>query len=455
MGEELSQHRLKQTQRKTCCIDRASMHALMPTTRRVMAVIAWHALSDLAPAAPALSGYPRLFMEPHWARTKACDDAGHFLHNRRGSPGLRDSSCSWHERRLGPRLWPWPLRPRTNSEYAPEPRNTSTQREHEDRGAGGKEETKWSKREDKQLANPISHLIAKGNSGGGEVTHGFGLDDPARRMTCIAISTRRVTVKKHLSYETRWTWQRLPKTIPDNPEVMFFHCACAWEPDAAAVTEAMVLHSAWMLPSLALRLGAAESPVVLPVAKAQVAAAPPPSQPPESWSDVIVPGTHGQGRYYGWVITSCNQGKGIPPSIPDTVCTEAVLHFSICMMRRRVSTSSTRMRLRLPARGWCARNNATVRCLQSSSAGRNRSPRWSLFRILGTGLPMVRSMWPWHRINGRNPTSGPAYGFCFCISRSKRCLKKKITLTLGTRPSPNTFTRTTPGSPQGKASHGL
>jgi hypothetical protein len=100
-------------------------------------------------------------------------------------------------------------------------------------------------------------------------------------MTCIAISTRRVTVKKHLSYETRWTWQRLPKTIPDNPEVMFFHCACAWEPDAAAVTEAMVLHSAWMA-SLALRLGAAKSPVVLPVAKAQVAAAPPPSQPPES-----------------------------------------------------------------------------------------------------------------------------------------------------------------------------
>ncbi len=104
-------------------------------------------------------------------------------------------------------------------------------------------------------------------------------------MTCIAISTRRVTVKKHLSYETRWTWQRLHKTIPDNPEVMFFHCACAWEPDAAAVTEAMVLHSAWMA-SLALRLGlwlgAAKSPVVLPVAKAQVAAAPPPSQPPES-----------------------------------------------------------------------------------------------------------------------------------------------------------------------------
>ena len=128
--------------------------------------------------------------------------------------------------------------------------------------------TKWSKLEDKQLADPISHLIAKGDSGGGEVTHCFGLDDPARRMTCIAISTRRVTVKKHLSYETRWTWQRLCKTIPDDPEVMFFHCACAWEPDAAAVTEAMVLHSAWMLPCrLALRLGAAKSPVVLPVGK--------------------------------------------------------------------------------------------------------------------------------------------------------------------------------------------
>lgn len=102
-----------------------------------MAVIA---VSDLAPAAPALSGYPRLFMEPHWARTKACDDAGHFLHNRRGSPGLslRDSSCSWHERRLGPQLWH--LRPRTNSEFTPEHRNTPTQREHEDCGAGGKEE---------------------------------------------------------------------------------------------------------------------------------------------------------------------------------------------------------------------------------------------------------------------------------------------------------------------------
>ena len=36
-------------------------------------------------------------------------------------------------------------------------------------------------------------------------------------MTCIAISTRRVTVKKHLSFEPRWTWQRLPKTIPDTP----------------------------------------------------------------------------------------------------------------------------------------------------------------------------------------------------------------------------------------------
>ena len=64
---------------------------------------------------------------------------------------------------------------------------------------------------------------------------------------------------------------------------MFFHCACAWEPAAAAVTEAMVLHSAWMLPSLALRLGAAKFPGVLPLGKAQVAAAPPPvGSPPES-----------------------------------------------------------------------------------------------------------------------------------------------------------------------------
>ena len=63
--------------------------------------------------------------------------------------------------------------------------------------------TKWSKLEDKQLADPISHLIAKGDSGGGEVTYCFGLDDPARRMICIAISTRRVTVKKHLSYQLR------------------------------------------------------------------------------------------------------------------------------------------------------------------------------------------------------------------------------------------------------------
>jgi hypothetical protein len=53
--------------------------------------------------------------------------------------------------------------------------------------------TEWSKLEDKQLADPISHLIAKGDSCGGEVTHCFGLDDPARRMTCIAISTSRVT----------------------------------------------------------------------------------------------------------------------------------------------------------------------------------------------------------------------------------------------------------------------
>ena len=42
------------------------------------------AVSDLAPAEPALSGYPRLLTEPHWAYAFA----GHFLPNSRGSPGL-------------------------------------------------------------------------------------------------------------------------------------------------------------------------------------------------------------------------------------------------------------------------------------------------------------------------------------------------------------------------------
>ena len=52
-------------------------------------------------------------------------------------------SCSWHEKRLGPRLWH--LRPRTKSEYTPEHIDTATQTEHEDCGAGGKEETTFNK----------------------------------------------------------------------------------------------------------------------------------------------------------------------------------------------------------------------------------------------------------------------------------------------------------------------
>lgn len=67
-------------------------HALMPIlSRRAMAVILLHVVSNLAPAAPSLSGYPCRFTEQHWARTQGCDGAGPFLHFSRGSPSLSDS----------------------------------------------------------------------------------------------------------------------------------------------------------------------------------------------------------------------------------------------------------------------------------------------------------------------------------------------------------------------------
>jgi hypothetical protein len=71
-------------------------------------------------------------------------------------------------------------------------------------------------------------------------------------------------------------------------------------------------------------------------------------------------------------------------------------------------------------------------------------------RIAHGQINVAMAPYKWPKSNKRS-----GIWFLFLHFPVEEMFKKKITLTLGTRPSPNTFTRTTPGSPQGKASHGL